>query len=45
MIKKFVSLFEHKLFLALEEKTSWGRTDLKLLIKSVLTDTMLELME
>ena len=45
MIRKFVELFEHKLLLALEEKTSWGRNDLKLLIKSVLTDTLLELTE
>lgn len=43
MIAKFIKLFESKLELALNEKTSWGRNDLKLVIKTVLAETLAEM--
>lgn len=44
-LRQFIELFEGNLHEALMEKTSWGRNDLKLLIKSVLTDTLLQVIE
>lgn len=45
ILSKFITCFEHNLDRALQEKTSWGRNDLKLLIKTVITNTLLEIMK
>lgn len=45
MLRLFITSFEHNLEIRLQEKTSWGRNDLKVLIKTVLTDTLLEIMK
>jgi hypothetical protein len=45
MIKKFIDLFNKNMDIALAEKTSWGRNDLKYLISKVINDTLAELME
>ena len=45
MIKKFVDTFSKNLDTRLAEKTSWGRNDLKMLIKEVIADTLMEIME
>jgi hypothetical protein len=45
MLRLFITSFEHNLDVRLQEKTSWGRNDLKLLIKTVLADTLLEIMK
>lgn len=44
-LRQFITRFEHNLDIALQEKTSWGRNDLKLVVKSVLTNTLLEIMK
>lgn len=45
MIKKFLAAFNKNLDIALAEKTSWGRNDLKLVIQQVITDSLAEIME
>jgi hypothetical protein len=45
MLKKFVTKFEENLAVALSTQTNWGRNQLLLVIKSVITDTLLEVME
>jgi hypothetical protein len=45
MIKKFIDAFNKNLDMALAEKTSWGRNDLKLLIAKVINDSLAEIME
>lgn len=44
-LTEFVKLLEANLEKALEAKTSWGRNDLKLLIKTVIASTLMEMLE
>jgi hypothetical protein len=44
MIKKFLEIFNLNLDMALADKTSWGRNDLKLVIATVIQDSLAEMM-
>ncbi len=45
MIRTFITKFKANLNFALDEKTNWGRNDIKALILKVIADTLLEVME
>lgn len=45
MLTRFIKLFKQKLAARLQEKTSWGRNDLSLVIEQVLSETLAELLE
>lgn len=45
MIKKFIEAFNKNLDMALSEKTSWGRNDLKAVIQRVISDSLADIME
>lgn len=44
-LRTFVQRLDQNLDKALSAKTSWGRNDLKLLIQTVLSETLLEILE
>lgn len=45
MIKRFIEIFSRNLDKMLEERTSWGRNDLKLRIQEVISRSLSEMIE